>query len=61
MADLPGDWEEDADKTNAWFYKTQHEKSWTQVHESWRSGYLGLLESTGAIPEKELLDGDRHP
>jgi hypothetical protein len=60
ITNLPGDWEEDVDKTNSWIYKTQHEKSWPQVHENWRKGYLQLLESAEPIPEKDLLNGDRY-
>jgi hypothetical protein len=61
ITDLPGNWEEDADRTNAWIYKTQHEIPWPQVYEIWRKGYLQLLESAGSIPEKDLLNGDRYP
>lgn len=56
-----GDWEENADQTNARIYQACHEKSWLEVHGNWRNGFLRLLEAGKPISEKDLLDGDRYP
>jgi hypothetical protein len=61
LAELPEGWDDDADRTNAWFYQTQHEKPWSEVYENWRAGYLRFIGSGEPIPEKDLLDGDRSP
>ena len=58
--ELPGDWEENADQTNAWIIKTQHQKPWSEVHQNWREGFLLFLDSGETIPEKDLLDADRY-
>ena len=60
-AELHGDWEENADQTNGWIYETCHEKSWSEVYQSWRNGCLRFLEAGKPISEKDLLDGDRYP
>jgi hypothetical protein len=54
-------WEEDANRTNDRIYELNHQKSWTEMHESWRSGFLSLLEAGNGISERDLLDGDRFP
>lgn len=61
LAELDGDWEENARQTNAWIYETYHEKPWPAVYQNWREGFLQLLELGEPISEKELLDGDRYP
>ena len=61
VVNLNEDWEENADQTNAWIYKTYHEQSWSKVHQNWRDGFLRFLESGEPIPEKDLLDGGRYP
>lgn len=40
VAELHRDWEENANQTNAWIYETCHEKSWSEVHQNWRDGFL---------------------
>jgi uncharacterized glyoxalase superfamily protein PhnB len=55
------DWEENADQTNAWIYQACHKKSWPEVHEAWKSGFLQLLEAGKPVSEKDLLDGERYP
>jgi hypothetical protein len=52
-------WEENADRVNAVTYKTNHEKSWLEVHQMWRTGFLRFLDVGHKIPERDLLDGDR--
>jgi hypothetical protein len=61
VMEVGGDWEENSDRTNAWFYETCHKKSWSDVHQDWRGGFLRLLDVAGPILEKDLLDGDRFP
>jgi len=58
--ELPGDWDEDADRTNAWIYKTHHEQPWSKVHQNWKDGFLQFLELGGVLSERDLLDGDRY-
>jgi len=57
---LPGDWEEDVDRTNAWIYENNHTRPWPEVHQIWRDGYLQLLASAELITEKDLLDQGRY-
>jgi hypothetical protein len=33
-------WEENANRTNAWFYETQHTKSWLAITRNWREGFF---------------------
>jgi len=54
-------WEEDANQTNARIYELNHEKSWAEIHQNWRSGFLRFLEIGEKIPERDLLDGDKYP
>jgi hypothetical protein len=58
---LHGDWEENADRTNAKIYATYHGKPWSEVYQNWREGFLRFLELGNQISEKDLLDGDRYP
>lgn len=58
---MNGDWEEDANRTNAFVYDTFHGKAWAEVYQNWRDGYLQLIETAGTIPEQDLLDSDRFP
>ena len=60
MTEQAGDWEENADQTNARIYDTHHDKSWSEVYQNWREGFLRLLEAAGPIPEKDLLDASRY-
>jgi hypothetical protein len=55
------DWEEDADGVNALTYETQHNKPWSEIHQTWRNGFLRLLELGDEISERDLLNGDRYP
>jgi len=57
---LGKDWEEDADRVNALTFETNHEKSWSEVHQNWREGFLRFLELGNEISERDLLDGDRY-
>lgn len=59
LAELPGDWEENADQTNAWFYDHLHGKPWSDVFRMWKEGYLLLLDISECIAEKDLLDAEK--
>ncbi len=61
VVQLHGDWEEDADQTNARIYETFHEQPWSEVYRNWHDGFQRFLESGKPIPEKDLLDGGRYP
>ena len=61
VAELGEVWEEDADQTNARIYETNHEKSWPEIHQNWRDGFLRFLELGAKISERDLLDGNRYP
>ena len=54
-------WEEDADQVNALTFENNHDKSWSEIHEAWKSGFLHFLELGNKISERNLLDGDRYP
>lgn len=60
LAEIPGDWEEDVDRTNAWIYQNNHTKPWSQVHQNWREGYLHMLQTAETFVEKDLLDKERY-
>ncbi len=61
---IPGvDPEEDAatDQVNDWIYRTNRDLPWPEVHQSWRAGYLRLLDLAQGISERDLLDPSRYP
>jgi hypothetical protein len=60
VAELGEDWEEKADQTNTWIYKTYQSKPWSEVHQNWRAGFLRFLELGEPIAEKDLLDTGRY-
>lgn len=61
VAELPGDWEEQANHTNAWVYATYHDTPWPEVYQKWRTGFLRFVDLGTPIPEKDLLNGERYP
>jgi hypothetical protein len=58
---LGENWEEDADQINALTFETNHEKSWLEIYQNWKNGFIQFLELGNEISEKDLLDGDRYP
>jgi hypothetical protein len=60
LTDLPGNWDENANQTNAWMYKNFHNRSWAETHQNWREGFMRLLDLGEVISERDLLDGDRY-
>jgi hypothetical protein len=61
VTELQGNWEENADQTNARIYEIYHGMPWSEVYQNWRAGFLRFLEAGEPIPEKDLLDGNRYP
>ena len=61
VAELPTDWEDQANHTNAWVYATYHDRPWSEVYQQWRRGFLRFVALGEPITEKDLLDGDRYP
>jgi hypothetical protein len=60
---LPGvdpETESTTDQTNAWLYENYREMSWSEVYQSWRAGFLKLLEMSEKITERDLLDSGRY-
>ena len=53
--------EEHLEGINAWIYQTYHVQPWPQVYQSWRDGFLRLLDLGAALSERDLLDGSRYP
>lgn len=58
---LGGDWEEDADRTNAWISATHHGKPWPEIYQGWRVGFMHFVELGTAITERDLLDATKYP
>lgn len=54
-------WEENADRINAVTFEKNHTKSWPEVYQNWKEGFLRFLELGDKISERNLLDGDRYP
>jgi hypothetical protein len=52
---------ESVDRLNAWIYETHRERPWPEVHENWRAGFQRLLDLSGQISERDLLDTGRYP
>lgn len=52
-------WEEDANQVNAVTFARCHNKPWSEIHDTWRSGFVQLLETGDKVPERDLLDGSR--
>jgi len=61
ILDVGEHWEEDADRVNALTFANNHEKSWAEIDQNWRAGFLQFLELGSKISERDLLDGDRYP
>lgn len=60
---LPGvtpESEENTDQINAHIYDTFRERSWAEVYQQWRTGFLHFLTISEQIPEPALLDASRY-
>lgn len=49
------------DRINTQIYDLFRDKSWSSVYQSWREGFLHLLEIGEAFTEQNLLDPSRYP
>jgi hypothetical protein len=61
IAEAPGGWEENVDRTNAWIYQAHHALPWSEVVRKWRDGFRRLLEAGQSVPEMHLLYGSTYP
>jgi len=52
--------EENADRVNARIYALCHAKAWPEIHGDWQAGFRRFLDLGSALPERDLLDGDRY-
>lgn len=59
--DLDPDADESTEQVNAWIYEMYRDHSWSQVHRSWRDGFLRFLEFGERVSERDLLDAGRYP
>ncbi len=53
--------EDATDQINTQIYDLFRDKPWSSVYQSWREGYLHLLELGEAFTEQKLLDTSRYP
>ena len=49
------------DQINPQIYALYRDSPWAAVHQSWREGYLHMLELGASFAEKDLLDASRYP
>ncbi len=61
VSDLSGDWEENANQTNAWVYDTFHGQAWVKIHQNWKEGFQRFLNLGEELPEINLLDSSKYP
>lgn len=54
------DSESNTEKVNTWIYETHHERTWSEVHQDWKDGFLRFLQSGEEISERDLLDPGRY-
>jgi hypothetical protein len=43
--------EDNVEQVNDWIYESNRNRSWADVHDDWRRGYLRFLELAEAVPE----------
>ena len=60
LGGLQPDVEENLERINATIHATYRDQPWPQVYETWRSGFLRLLDLAAAIPERDLFDAQRY-
>jgi hypothetical protein len=51
--------EEDVDRTNAWFYEQNRNKTWQRVYADWKGQFLHYMELIEQVPEKDLFEVGR--
>jgi hypothetical protein len=55
------DMEKDVDRTNAWFFQSNHARPWPSVYADWKTQFRRCLELAGEIPEQAMLEPARYP
>lgn len=60
-AEIDPNAEGNTDQINDWIYRAYRDRPWSEVHQSWRDGFLKFLESGEGILERDLLDAGRYP
>ncbi len=51
--------EENVDRTNAWNYAQNRDKTWSQVYASWNGQFEHYLDLVMQVPEQDLLAAGR--
>jgi hypothetical protein len=54
-------WEDNADRVNILTFERYNTKPWSEIYQSWKTGFLHFLELGDKISERDLLDGDKYP
>jgi hypothetical protein len=54
-------WEDDSDRINALTFDKFHEKSWSDIYQSWKHGYIRFLDLGNQFSEPDLLAGGKYP
>ena len=52
---------EDVSQLNDWIFNTYRGRSWRDVYQDWKTGFLNLLDSSQGISEHDLLDSGKYP
>jgi len=52
--------EANTDQINAHIYETFRNRTWTEIYQQWRTGFLHFLTISEQIPEPALLDSSRY-
>lgn len=60
LPDVTPESEENTDQINVHIYETFRERSWAEVYQQWRAGFLHFLTISEQIPEPALLDSSRY-
>lgn len=47
------------DRANAWILETNRSRSWADVHQEWRQGFLRFLDLLRATPEADMHPGGK--
>jgi hypothetical protein len=48
--------EENVNRTHAWIYQENRERTWSAVYTDWKDQFQQYIELTATIPEKDLLE-----
>ncbi len=59
ITDSIENWEENANQVNALTFERYHTKSWSEIYETWKKGYLHLVQTSDRVSEPDLLANDK--